>query len=355
MEKYNYPIILAMSFILVMAACTEVIEFKTERAGGQLVIDGSISTGQGPFELYLGTTASTDRKTLPVTDATVSLLDEQGRVEAYQHMGEGQYRIPAGRFRAAIGGTYHIRIALSDGRVYESERETIPDLSAQLDSLNFNFTEREELNEYGNIILVPIVNATVDLAVEQPAEASSFYRFDVEEVYRLSPTDFPDPFGSIPPECYVFTRPDLSTFALLAVNGAQSRIVPDVEVAATRLDYRFDEKHYFTVYLRSLTESAYVFWDQVDQTLSAVGTIFDTPPAAVKGNIYNINDPDEQVLGYFSAMSGDTIRAALLPEDTPFLPYYECRYSPAKQDYPPRCLDCSSVAGATYEKPDYFK
>lgn len=344
-----------MFFLLFFAGCTEVIDFETERTAGQLVVDGSIFNGSGPFTLYLGTTASTNRRTTPVEGAKVHLFDDQGGMATYRDLGQGQYVIPDGQFNAAIGRTYHIRIELSNGQVYESERENMPKLKAQLDSLSFGFDERQEVNEYGNNRIIPIVNAYVDLTLTQDAGESSFFRFDVDEVYRLSPTDFPDPFGAIPPECYIFTRPDLSTFKLLSINNNELRTVADLEVASTRLDFRFEEKHYFNVYLQSLTERAYTFWDQVDQTLSSVGTIFDTPPAPVQGNIYNVNDPNESVLGYFSAMSSDTIRAAILPEDTPFLPYYECRYSEAKREYPARCLDCSSVPGSTYEKPDYFK
>lgn len=331
------------------------IDFKTERTAGQLVIDGSIVNGSGPFTLYLGSTASTNRRTMPVEGATVSLFDDRGAMATYQDRGEGQYVIPRQQFLAEIGKTYFIRIELSNGAVYESERETMPKLSAQLDSIHFDFGERQELNEYGNNRIIPIVNAYVDVTVSPEAGAGAFFRFDVDEVYRLSPTDFPDPFGAIPPECYIFTRPDLSTFELLSVNRDQLTPIAGLQVASARLDFRFDEKHYFNVYLRSLTEGAYTFWDQLDQTISAVGTIFDTPPAPVRGNIYNVNDPDESVLGYFSAMSSDTIRAALLPEDTPFLPRNECQYSEVKNEYPARCLNCLSVPGSSYERPEYFK
>ncbi|PHN03839.1 DUF4249 domain-containing protein [Flavilitoribacter nigricans] len=352
-QRLHLPIMMFLYLAVMLTGCIEVIDFDTERSGGQLVVDGSVVNGPGPFQLYLGRTANSQRKTIPLEGATVRIFDNEGNSATYVDMSEGQYRIPEQTFSVEIGRTYYLHIELDNGEEYESEREVTPGIYARLDSLNFDFGEIREVNEYGNSIIVPTVNAYVDLSLEQTTP-DVFYRFDVDEVYRLSPTDFPDPFGVIPPPCFVYTRPDLSSFTLLNVDANQPRTVSRLQVASARLDNRFDERHYFNVYLRSLTEGAYTFWSQVGQTLSAVGTIFDTPPAPVRGNIYNVNDPGEEVLGYFSAMSSDTIRAFLLPENTPFLPYYQCEYSPAKRDYPPRCLNCLSVPGSSYQKPDYF-
>ena len=76
--KYINHTFLSISIALFLTGCTEVIDFKTERTAGQLVIDGSIVNGPGPFTLYLGSTASTNRRTTPVEGATVSLFDDQG-------------------------------------------------------------------------------------------------------------------------------------------------------------------------------------------------------------------------------------------------------------------------------------
>ncbi|MCB0629102.1 MAG: DUF4249 domain-containing protein [Saprospiraceae bacterium] len=340
--------------ILSQAACVEIIEFDTTREGGQLVVDGGVGTGSGPFDVYLGRTASTNRITTPVEQAEIAVYDDLGTVLAYQEIGEGHYQIAEGLLRPEIGRTYHIRIRLPNGNMYESEPETIPPVPARLDSIYFDFEKQEELNEYGNIITYPVVNAYVDLRVEQNADVQSFYRFDVEEVYLLSPTDFPDPFGVIPPPCFVYDYPATRDFLLTDVKGEQIRTLRGLKVATQILDWRFEEKHYFNVYLQSLTENAYTFWRQVNQTITNVGTIFDTPPAPIRGNVYNLNDPGEEVLGYFSAASRDTIRRALTPGETPARPLYECKYSPFEFDYPERCLDCLSVPGSTYQRPEYF-
>jgi hypothetical protein len=348
-----YPILILLA-LLSLAACVEIIEFDTTREGGQLVVDGGIGTGSGPFTIYLGRTASSARVTIPVEQAEIFVYDDQGNGLAYQELGEGQYRLPEGLLQPQIGHTYYLRIQLANGQTYESEPETIPPVMARMEDLYFDFTDLEELNQFGNIVTYPVVNAYIDLAVDQPADMQSFYRFDVEEVYLLSPTDFPDPFGNIPPPCFVYEYPATRDFLLSDIKGNPGQTLRRLKVASQILDWRFEERHYFNVYLLSLTEEAYTFWTQVNQTITNVGTIFDTPPAPIRGNIYNINDPAEQVLGYFSAAARDTIRTFLTPGDTPKRPFFDCKYSPFETDYPPRCLDCLSVPGSTYERPDYF-
>ena len=49
----------------------------------------------------------------------------------------------------------------------------------------------------------------------------------------------------------------------------------------------------------SISKRAFNFWTLVQQQLSNFGSPFDTPPASIEGNMYNINDPDETVLGFF--------------------------------------------------------
>lgn len=349
-NKLYFGLIIALSLV----SCTEIIEFDTDREGGQLVVDGTITTGLGPFELYLGKTAAIERKTIPVDGATVQLFDDQGNSEPYQGQGEGRYLLPGLIIKPAIGRSYFLRIELADGTLYESKKETVPPIWGQLDSVYFNFEKQEELNSYGNIVTFQVVNALVDMSVEQQAGQSSFFRFDVEEVYRLSPTDFPDPFGAIPPPCYISEYSNSRDFLLTDVKGNQTNKLQGLKVATQIMNWRFDEIHYFNVYLQSLTEDGYTYWSQVHQTISNIGTIFDAPPAPVKGNIFNVNDQEEQVLGYFGAVTRDTLRNFLNPSDTPRRPLFDCAFSFFSNDYPMRCLDCLSVPGSSYQRPDYF-
>lgn len=60
-------------------------------------------------------------------------------------------------------------------------------------------------------------------------------------------------------------------------------------------------KYLVTIEQQSLTKSAYDFWELVDEQNNNVGSVFDTPPARIRGNLYNVTNPDDVVLGYFGA------------------------------------------------------
>ena len=111
------------------------------------------------------------------------------------------------------------------------------------------------------------------------------------------------------------------------------------------MDYSFHEKHYFTTYQSSITSDAHEYWREVDILANQTGSIFDTPPAEIKGNIFNVKDTEEKVFGYFQAANQTQDRFYLLPYDFPFpLTMESCTYYWYKDEYPTRCLDCLTRA-----------
>lgn len=348
-----FLLILLQAFLL--NSCIEVIDFDTQRSGGLLVIDGNISNAEPPYTLNLRETAPTERVTLPVSGALVTIFDNLGQSETYQEDIEGKYRLLGQTVRGVPGNSYYIRVELPNGQVYESEPETIPRTEARLDSIYFDFERKEELNEIGNVLSYWVVNAFVDATIDQQPDENAFFRWDVEEVYLVTPTDFPDPFGTIPPPCFAYVYPSGQDFELLDGRNVRPSEIKGLKVATQILDYRFTEKHYFTVNQVGLTEKAFIYWDKVSQTVSNVGTIFDTPPAAIEGNISNTQNEDEVVLGYFGAVSTTLIRKFLLASDLPISLVDECEFTPWHfGEFPARCQNCLSVPNSTLKRPDFF-
>ena len=110
---------------------------------------------------------------------------------------------------------------------------------------------------------------------------------------------------------------------------------------------------YFSVFQYSLTPKAHTFYTQLTALSNIEGNLFDEPPAAIPSNIFNLNDPEEKVLGYFSASEVDTIRIPIVKGDVPFAFTELCPPFP----FPPAgdpCYACESMEGASIEKPDFF-
>lgn len=350
--RYFYIFIL-----LLFSSCIERINFPVERVPGIVVIDGTLSNEDGLQEVRVGLTAASARVPIPVSDAQVRLYDGQGNFENYvrDFTKEGTYILQGERLKGEIGKTYFVEVELANGETYRSRPERMLEQQAILEDIYYDFSIEKESNGQGIVFENLFINAYIDVDMSQ-ADSSFFLKWDVEEVFLLTPTDFPDPFGYIPPPCFVYkytSAADLNLF-----DGFQNKVerLQRLKVGRQLVDWTFREKHYFTVRQRSMNQEAFEYWEKADNLLSSVGNIFDIPPAPLPGNLYNVNDPDEEVLGYFDVSSTSLKRFRTFRNDIPIDQILECLYSPAKRfdAYPEYCLDCLSVRNSTHTRPDFF-
>jgi hypothetical protein len=178
----------------------------------------------------------------------------------------------------------------------------------------------------------------------------------VDEAFLLSPTDFPDPFGSIPPPCYIVQNADPQRVALLDGTTFASKKIRQL-VAAREIDWTFTEKHYFTTYQSTITKDAYEYWRKVNVLANQVGSIFDTPPAEVVGNMVCVSDPSEKVFGYFQSANQTFQRRDFYQSDLPFpLLVEKCDFTGDFDplSYLPRCIDCESLRNSSFKRPSWF-
>ena len=72
------------------------------------------------------------------------------------------------------------------------------------------------------------------------------------------------------------------------------------------------------IYQHSITKEAYTFFAAIEQQENSQGGIFDPPPAALAGNLYNPEDPDEQVIGIFDASVVSSYEVVIDSADSPY-------------------------------------
>ena len=353
-----------LSLMLICTACVERIQFDIIRGGGQVIINGRISDETGLQELQLGFTSFAARIPEPILGARITIFDDQGNSEAYlpdpDPQRRGYYYLPGDAVKGEPGNTYFIEVELEDGRTYRSIPEKMPAQPGLMSSIDYTLSVEEVVSESIIVSEEMFINVSVNADFRQEHPEPYYVRWDVEEVYLLTPTDFPDPFGAVPPPCYVYVYTNAGDVRLFEGTDRQQVFLENFPVARQNVGIEFREKHYFSVFQRSISRGAWEYWRKVDQLLSNGGNIFDTPPAPVPGNLYNINDPEEDVLGYFEASSSSVIRLRTFPSDFPRedLQILDCLYSPDKGSgpnaYPGYCLDCLSVRNSTLVRPDFF-
>ncbi|MEP6749845.1 MAG: DUF4249 domain-containing protein [Bacteroidota bacterium] len=75
----------------------------------------------------------------------------------------------------------------------------------------------------------------------------------------------------------------------------------------------------YSVHLKQYawTEEGYAFLDKMRKNTEATGSVFDAQPSELKGNIQNITNPDNPVIGYFNVCPVQAMRIFIKNSDVP--------------------------------------
>ncbi len=338
----------SLGFILLLTACVLPVEIDTERRGDSVIISGQLSNLAGQSVVFVGITADIERLPYPVSNAVIDLYADDLLAGSYveDQSNTGKYILQD--YEGVPGKTYRIHVTLPDGRTYESLPEKMPEDSGEVDSY-YEIVKDEEFIDYeGILVRQPVVKIYANGVL--PAPKNRFIRWTVEEVFIL----FGGPSGPVtPPPCFVTQLADPQSIVLLDRQFLTATQYPHQLVAIRVVDYTFEFRHYFVTYQSALTREAFEYWRNVDILVSQSGSIFDTPPAVINGNISNTTDESERVFGYFEAAHQTLHRVLLTRDDFPFpLNFSSCNSSTGVP--PRRCSDCLSVRNASHVRPPWF-
>ncbi|HYC84332.1 MAG TPA: DUF4249 domain-containing protein [Chryseosolibacter sp.] len=325
----------AVVLVIAMAGCVDVIEFPVRYQAGQLIVYGQFNDQAEQHFVRLSTSVSKYRPPQPVSGAQVILMDDNGNQYAYQQSEAGVYVLEES-ISGSVGSEYFIEIRLQD-QVYRSTPEKIP-APLGTDSAFYEISQ-EAFPSVKYDFLTRHLNIFTKSAL--PVTTEDYYlRWEVHELYFWELTDFPDPFGIPAPECFVYDLINPERINLLDGRTVNPAVITQF-LAAREIDPSFKNRHYIIVRQASLTRGSFEYWNKILTTITNTGSVFDIPPAAVPGNIYNINNPDERVLGYFEASRVSVNRFFLVGGWIPHrIPQY-CEYDPNKWwGYPDECLNC---------------
>lgn len=360
----------SISLLLVLLACSEVIDISVSESGGQLIISGRVSNSSEGNYVSIHRTGVLGRPPEPVVNAEVIITDGAGDVQRLVAADSGFYKFRATDFRGQIGETYGLEVRLN-GQTYYTSAQPMPPLYGR-DSLYFELTKTETISTQGVLVEDDVLEIYMDTELEDTS--GEFYiRWDLEEAYTYLGTFLPSshfPPGGGQPQCYVTNR--LNQQKVFLHNGRENKAssIPGQHLISRPIDKSFQALHYFNVIRSSLSSETHEYWSQLDRVVNRQGSIFDVAPAAIKGNV--ISDLDEEVLGYFEVVSVDTTRLAVTRNDVPLFFFDECvKKGEAYRELftvpvgcvqclidrgivAPHCLYCNILPGSSYIRPSYF-
>lgn len=350
-----------------LSSCVEQIEFELEKLERErLIVSGTLTNLNEPQVVFLSETTSKARKPLladeenriftlndlprPLQGARVTLVDaSQGRPWVYQETEPGKYEL-FDYLGTGSNSELYLEIRVGD-RVYRSRPQKIPEAIGS-DELSFSF-ERTRLKDNPDAAQV-----LIKTAVTLPDQVGDYYlRWAVDEAYFWDLTFFPNPFNTPPPPCIVFGFPDPERITLINGDLLNKPGGKSTQIVAKRLvDQSFLSRHYFTVRQLSISKNAYEYWRRVRELVNNTGSVFDSPPASIQGNLYNVTNPDEVVLGYFEVARAKVSRIYTTFKDVPFFLEKSCEYIPSKRldQYLPTCLSCNAFPNSQMEYPEWW-
>lgn len=290
-----------------------------------LVVEGFINTSADSTIISLSRTfLVSDRAAVkPELNANVSIENEANISYPLKDIGNGAYA--ANGLNLDKTKKHRIRIKTSNGTTYLSDFVEAK-ISPPIDDIGF------EAKDDGIQLYVNTHDETNN---------SKYYKWEyydtwafyakLSSVLKLSGTNvvsriFPDDdiFS-----CYTSSK---STNIYL---GSTIKLTKDVvSKAAINFIPKGSEKisvRYSTLVTQYvLTKEAYEFWEKLRKNTESLGSIFDAQPSQLTGNIHNVADLQEPVIGYISA--GTMVKKRIFLEKSQ-LPKWTTIYP----------FDCSSI------------
>ncbi|QMW00216.1 DUF4249 domain-containing protein [Spirosoma foliorum] len=358
-------IVLLGWFLLVMVplACVDPENILLRGTNDILVVDGMLTDLAEPQIIKINRSKAdplTGRfGTTPITKATVEVVMDSTVVIACHETVDGSYQLPSD-FKGQIGHAYQLRFTLSDGTHYQSTQQVmlaVPPINRIYTRFNPSSLTSTELGGY---------TAAHDfyLDTQDPANERNYYRWDWKQwekqdwcrtcqngVYSInnvikhySPGGirywsagdslfedcFYPPFEPGQPvidrpfvydyqcrtQCWaIFYSYNLNVFADDYTNG---KLLAGQKVA--QIPYYQHAPCLVEIRQAALDPAAYQYYKQLQDQTQKTGGLTDTPPAALAGNVHNLANNQEGIVGYFTASAVAATRYWLDRKDTTVLP-----------------------------------
>ncbi len=367
--------------LLVTSSCIDPYHPRLTETQDLLVVNGMITDQPGEYVVEISRSAPFDNPTfIPVEGCLVQVADDNGSAIIYSEYSPGVYKANLDDSFLGINKAYQLYVRTPDGREYLSEYDPMlacPPIDKLYTEVEIRGTEDPEVNHNGLQFYVDVKGSRNESGnflwkLEETYEYNSSYQiqyiWDGVKLKEFFPAD------SLY-TCY-------KTQPVQELHTASTRYLAKNELIKYPLSYVSDEsprlrvRYSLLVRQYSLSENAFLYWDKLKNQLTGRGGLYQTQPYSSDGNVFNIDDPDEKVLGYFYASQVKETRIMVekpfkvrrilctldtidSPMELPVGFIYLISLNEMTFDGPPYgytyndCFDCQ-LNGGTITPPDYW-
>jgi hypothetical protein len=296
---------IAFTILLVIAGCLEPFDPAVfDNNQSFLVVDGIVTDQAGPYTVKLSWSIPLSQvgdEGSQVTGAVVTIEERDGINEVLMEISPGEYQTKS--LQGTAGNTYRL-IILHDGQRYESTWELL-NTSPLIDSIYFKIESKgtTDIDKNSDGVQFYIDSHGIEGQVRK-------FRYEWVETWEIGVT-YPteqiylgnDKVDWAPNPTHTCWKYGYSSVINLATTEAlaDNILAGHPLTFVTGEDERFTQKYSLLVRQYALNDDEYLFWKFLKESNEQLGSLFDKQPATVVGNMVNVSNPDEVVLGYFSA------------------------------------------------------
>lgn len=277
-----------------------------------LVVDGMITSGPGPFEVRLSLTTHVNNPQYePLKGCEVKVLDDLGQVIPFNESAEGTYVSPGTGEQGVAGRAYRISITTPDGQMYASELEPLlPPTS--IDSL-YPVLETKKPPGYS----YDLVGYQFYVDTRDAGDAATYYLWKLQQTYEYNADFFihfiysgsTEPFSPIDSLYTCYITEDIHDILVFGTAGLSTPNLDKYPLKYVSTETRALSVRYSLLATQlTIGEKAYRFWRDVAEQNAGETSLYTQQLYQIRGNVKNISDDREPVLGYFTVAGKDSKR-----------------------------------------------
>jgi len=338
-KKVNNSLILLL-FGFVLCRCIDPFNPNIKGNESHLVVDALITNENRSYTVRLfRTTATQNEDPVMVSNATVTISDQDEKTYYLAETSNGLYKSDSLIFLGQTGNAYTLNITTSDGKEYKSETGIMYPVSP-IDNIYY-IKDQEFLNNNTEVLegLRIFLNS-------ENSNGGLYFRWIYDEWWKFS-VPIPKRYDYIDKDniplveqlkqvCYGHNKS--KEIIIHSVESSQSHRIEKAPILFIPSDTsdRFLIQYCIDIKQLSVSGTEYQFWQQLKEVNEGGGNIFDQQPFSVIGNIRNINNPSEVVLGYFQVSAVEESRLYITHKELENLnlPFYS--YDCQKIEFGPK-------------------
>ncbi|GAB2973180.1 hypothetical protein GCM10027049_03970 [Mucilaginibacter puniceus] len=334
-------------------SCQKPIDLKATTTNANiLVVEGLINTGTDLTTIKLSRTVTIANKTIanPEGGAVITIENAQATVATLKEISKGNYSSSPNVLNLDRTKQYRLRVKTSNGQTYLSDLVDVK-ITPPIDSVGYTY-KNNGIQIYAN--------------AHDDTNNSRYYLYDYAEAWIFNTRYYSSYYSTgsgilartptqVVSSCFSETATaNIFLNSTAALSQDISYQFPLIFIEGT--SERISVKYSILINQTVLTKEAYAFWENLKKNTESLGSIFDVQPSQLIGNIHNIADPAEPVIGYISAGTTQSKRIYINKRDLPssFITKYpySCRVDTAKSSGDIATYVISLTAGTTPLNPN---